>query len=360
MRKMLGASESSSIYIWAICVSNILANILSLILTSKAGSYQGMTIASWVVYVIMQVGFIGTIFVYGSIRKLDVVSIARFTNPINIKQIILIPFIAVATILVFLPLANLWSSFLSIIGYNGGVLTPNVSNVGVYFLTLFIMAVIPAFGEEFLMRGTVFPGLSTRNIWFGILMSGLFFSLMHANPYQTVHQFGLGVVLAIVFVLTGSIWPCILLHFLNNFISLTITAFIPAIDEWYIQLGYWNWLTGTASVIIGLFILSILLFLLYKAKYKDNSSYATSVSGDGYTLYLPADQYGLKKENIFKQTFKFVKSLFTKNGWRNITSTLDNVNGVQYLGKNQNMVGVWIALGLVVVYWVITFIAGLV
>lgn len=360
MRKVIGASESSSIYIWGVCAGSILSTLFSLVL-SKVGYFAGMPIATWVCYVIMQIGFIATIFIYSSIRKIDVLSLARINRGFNWRQLILLPFIAIATILVFLPLANLWSAFLNLIGYRGGVSVPLIDNVGLYFLSLLILAVIPAIGEEFLMRGCVFPGLSTRNIWFGILMSGLFFSLMHANPMQTVHQFGLGVVLAITLCLTGSIWCGVIIHFLNNFISLTLTAYLPQVDAIYVSLGYWNWLTGFASLVVGLFMLVILFYLLYRAN--GNKDYSVTDNGivyGEYTLYVRADDEKEKKHSFFKDLFLFIKSLFTRNGWRNVTNKLSACNGIQEIGKAQNMIGVWIALGLVCVYWLLNFIAGLV
>jgi hypothetical protein len=36
------------------------------------------------------------------------------------------------------------------------------------------------------------------------------------NPTQFFYSFAMGIVLALLFVLTGSIWPGILFHFLNN------------------------------------------------------------------------------------------------------------------------------------------------
>lgn len=153
------------------------------------------------------------------------------------------------------------------------------------------MAIMPAIGEEIFMRGTVFPGLATRNIWFGVLMSGLFFSLMHANPVQTVHQFGLGVVLALVVALSGSIWASVIVHFVNNFISLTLTAYLPQVDAIYVKLGYFNWLTGAASVIIGIVLLVCLLYLFYRAG--DKRQRAGEVSNvyeeDGFTIVATAN-----------------------------------------------------------------------
>lgn len=361
MRRTIGASESSSIYLLGICVGSLLSLFLSLILRNVSATLDGMSVYSWCGYAIMQVGFIATVFVYARVRKIDVVRIAKLRGKLNPMQIALLPLIAIATILVFLPLANAWSAFLGVIGYHGaGVSMPFFSNAGIYFLALFVMAIMPAIGEEIFMRGTVFPGLATRNVWFGVLMSGLFFSLMHANPVQTVHQFGLGVVLALVVALSGSIWASVIIHFFNNFISITLTAYLPQVDAIYVKLGYFNWLTGAASVVIGIVLLVCLLYLFYRAG--DKRQKAGEVSNvyqeDGFTIVATAN-VTTKSENVFKGMICFFKSLFTKQGWKSIQYELEERNEVEYIGKNQKLSGVWIALALVCAYWLYAFISGL-
>lgn len=361
MRKTISASESSSIYLMGICVGSLLSLFLSLALMNSDATLDGMSVYSWCGYAIMQIGFIATVFVYARVRKIDIVSVAKLKGKLNALQIVILPFIAVATILVFLPLANAWSSFLGVIGYHGpGVTMPEFSNVGYYFLALFVLAVMPAIGEEIFMRGTVFHGLATRDIWFGVLMSGLFFSLMHANPVQTVHQFGLGVVLAIVVALSGSVWAGVIIHFFNNFISVTLTAYLPQIDELYAKLGYFNWLTGAASVIVGLFLLACLLYLFYRAGAKHKKGLVSNVyREDGFTIVATSSATE-QRENVFKGLARFLKSLFTKQGWKKIRYEIEESNGVEYIGKNQNLTGVWIALALVCAYWLYGFIAGLI
>lgn len=361
MRKTIGASESSSIYLMGICVGSLLSLFLSLALRNSSAALDGMSVYSWCGYAIMQIGFIATVFVYARVRKIDIVSVAKLKGKLNALQIVILPFIAVATILVFLPLANAWSAFLSVIGYHGpGVTMPEFSNVGYYFLALFVLAVMPAIGEEIFMRGTVFSGLATRDIWFGVLMSGLFFSLMHANPVQTVHQFGLGTVLAIVVALSGSVWAGVIIHFFNNFISLTLTAYLPQVDELYVKLGYFNWLTGAASVIVGLVLLACLLYLFYRAGAKRKKGLVSNVyREDGFTI-VATSSVTEQKDNVFKGLARFLKSLFTKQGWKKIRYEIEESNGVEYIGKNQNLTGVWIALALVCAYWLYGFIVGLI
>lgn len=361
MRRRLGASESSSIFLIAICAGSLLSLFMSLILSKTDASLGGMSAQSWVGYTLMQIAFISSVLIYSKARRLDFLYVTRIRKPRDARQLILTPFIAIATILVFLPLANAWSSLLNLMNFHGaGVAMPMDGNVGVYFLALLIMAVLPAFGEEFLMRGSVLYGLSSRGTWFGILVSALFFSLMHANPVQTVHQFGLGLSMAITLVLTGSVWATVLVHFFNNFISVTLVTFLPQVDMIYVRLGYYNWLTGIASIAVGLFLLALLFFIMSRLGDR-RGNYRVVASGIQYEEFslhaiLPENVKG----NPVKDFFKFFASLFRRSGWRNVTRALTRADDVEVIGKSQPMIGVYIALTLVAVYWLYAFISGLV
>ena len=360
MKKTIYANEGASIFIISLCVANILATLL-VSLVQGLGDFEGMAIMSWVSYALIQIMFIVAAIVYSAVRKINVPVVTRMNKGLKPLQYVLLPLIAVATILVFLPLANAWSAFLTVIKFHASAPSmPMTSKVWVYFLALFIMAVMPAFGEEILMRGFTLHGTSTRGVWFGILISSALFSLMHANPVQTVHQFGLGLVLAIVVASSGSIWGAVILHFLNNFIALTLTTYLPQVDAWYVQLGYWNWLTGAGSVIVGLVLLVILLYLFYLAGNKDNEPKFKVVSGgieyDEVSIYAHEEEE--KKSNLFVDTFRFFGSLFTKAGWQNITRALTRSNEIETTGKEQNVLGVWLALGIVALYWIIALVRG--
>ncbi len=357
-RRTITAGEGASIYLLGVCAGSILNLFLSLVFMRSEATFDGMSVYSWVGYAIIQVAFVLAAVVYDAIRRTDILFVARMSKPRSAKQLFFTPFIAIAAILTFLPLANLWTSFLGVIHYHGaGVGMPDYSNVGVYFLSLFVMAALPAFGEEFLLRGHAFSGLRTRSMGFGVLMSALLFSLMHANPLQTVHQFGIGIVLALVFTITNSLWACVLVHFFNNFISITLTAYLPQVDALYFKLGYFNWLTGAASFIIGLLMLVTLLYAMYKVGNKSKFKVISSgIDYDDYTIYAVGEK---NRKNPIKAWADFIASLFTKAGWRRIGSALVECGDADMIGKNQPLLGVWLALGLVSVYWLYSLIVGL-
>lgn len=362
MRNRIGASEGASTYIMGVCGASVLASVFMTIMAGRVGSFAGMAISDWIGYVLMQLAFVGVVFIMGALRKYDAIAVSRLRPSTNWKQYLLLPLIAIFTIMAFLPLANWFVELVILTGYHGqSISMPIFDNVGVYFLALLVMAVFPAFGEELLCRGILQTGLNTRGVGFGVLMSAFLFSFMHASPLQTVHQFGIGIVIALVYILSGSLVPCIVLHFLNNFITLTISAYIPEIDNIMVTLGNWNYLTGTASVIVGLFGLAILLYAYYRLgenrKAPIYKVFENNVIFEDYSITVSMDGEE-KKSNPFLDTFRFVGSLFTKRGWQKVSRVLTDKADVPSLGKKQPMVSVWIATGFAIFYWVLALVMG--
>lgn len=90
--------------------------------------------------------------------------------------------------------------------------------LGGTFLVSFIgVGLIPAFFEEFVVRGGMLNSyIGTGRLRASVLLTALLFGLQHMNPTQLFYAFVTGIILALLFVLTDSIWPGILFHFLNN------------------------------------------------------------------------------------------------------------------------------------------------
>lgn len=95
---------------------------------------------------------------------------------------------------------------------------------GVLILVYFAMVVVlPAICEEALFRGVIARGLEEFGKIPAILISALFFMLMHASPLQTVYQFFLGLALGFLMVETGNIFLCMILHGANNLLAVVTT-----------------------------------------------------------------------------------------------------------------------------------------
>jgi membrane protease YdiL (CAAX protease family) len=96
-----------------------------------------------------------------------------------------------------------------------------VDNLGGLFFNIFMVAVLPAIGEELLFRGVIQRIFTnwTKNIHWGVWISAILFSAMHMQFYGFVPRMFLGVLFGYLLVWSGSMWLPIIAHFMNNAIA---------------------------------------------------------------------------------------------------------------------------------------------
>jgi hypothetical protein len=84
-------------------------------------------------------------------------------------------------------------------------------------LALFLGSVVAPIAEEVFFRGFLYAGLSNRwgKAW-GIVASSLIFALVHFSPTVLPPIFLMGMVLALVYAYSDSLWPAIFLHGVIN------------------------------------------------------------------------------------------------------------------------------------------------
>ncbi len=93
-----------------------------------------------------------------------------------------------------------------------------MSTPGDFVFNLFMIALIPAIGEELLFRGIVqniFTGW-LKNKHTAVWLTAILFSAMHMQFYGFVPRLLLGAMLGYLLVWSGNIWWPILAHFINN------------------------------------------------------------------------------------------------------------------------------------------------
>lgn len=128
-------------------------------------------------------------------------------------------------------------------------------------IMLFIKtAIVPALIEEFAVRGFLLQSMRKFGDGFAIVMSSLVFSLLHANAVQIPFAFMAGLVLGYVFCKTNSIWPPIIVHFLNNAFSCVETVIFAALPK---ELA--NSVDNILTIGIAVFaIISLIIVLMSK------------------------------------------------------------------------------------------------
>lgn len=98
-------------------------------------------------------------------------------------------------------------------------------------LQFIMICMVPAFCEEFLFRGAILTNCLPFGRGTAVFISAILFGLMHQNAEQIFYAFGAGLVLGLVYERTGSIWNCVLLHMINNFLSTFEGVFLQGFSE---------------------------------------------------------------------------------------------------------------------------------
>lgn len=96
-----------------------------------------------------------------------------------------------------------------------------VNGISGLLFNLFMVAVLPAIGEELLFRGVfqnIFTRMTKSHHW-AVWITAFIFSTFHFQFYGFVPRLLLGAAFGYLLVWSGSIWLPIIAHFINNAIS---------------------------------------------------------------------------------------------------------------------------------------------
>ena len=104
----------------------------------------------------------------------------------------------------------------------------SVDNTSGLLFNIFMMALLPAIGEELIFRGLLHKIFLrwTGNVHIAIIVTGLLFSLMHLQFYGLFPRWLLGVMFGYMLVWSGTIWLPVFAHFVNNAVIVVIFYFI--------------------------------------------------------------------------------------------------------------------------------------
>lgn len=147
----------------------------------------------------------------------------------------------------------------------------NVDTTGGLLFNLFMIAFLPAIGEELLFRGVIQRIITkmTYNHHWGIWITAILFSALHMQFYGFVPRMLLGVLFGYLLVWSGSMWLPIVAHFLNNAIAVVMLFLIhnelinPEIEE----IGS---STGSYYMAAISLCLTVLFMLIIKRQNKGN------------------------------------------------------------------------------------------
>lgn len=124
---------------------------------------------------------------------------------------------------------------------------------------LLIGALCPAICEELAFRGFILSGLERNGKWQAIVLSAVFFGIVHSILQQSIAATFVGCLLGYLAIKTGSIYPCMLYHLTHNGLASIVSFFgkketeTEALEE-----PYAIWIT-----ILGLLLSTIILYAIH-------------------------------------------------------------------------------------------------
>jgi membrane protease YdiL (CAAX protease family) len=93
---------------------------------------------------------------------------------------------------------------------------------------LLVLAVVPGVCEELLVRGAIARGLRPRIGLIGaVAVSSVYFAVLHLSPARAAPTLLLGALLAVMVLRSGSLWPAVVAHVLNNAVPMILLDRFP-------------------------------------------------------------------------------------------------------------------------------------
>lgn len=139
----------------------------------------------------------------------------------------------------------------------------NVKTTGGLTFNIFMVALLPAVGEELLFRGVIQRIFSrmTRSHHWGIWISAILFSALHMQFFGFVPRVLLGALFGYLLVWSGSMWLPIIAHFFNNAIAVIMLHFINnrALEPKFEAIGSTSDSYYMAGISLGLTIVFVLI-----------------------------------------------------------------------------------------------------
>ena len=171
-------------------------------------------------------------------------------------------------------------------------------------VSFFRVVVVAAMVEELCFRGVVMGNLRRYGDFFAVSMASLVFALMHCNLIQAPFALIVGFALGYLSIYTGTLWTGILIHAVNNAVSLAFSYLMEEIEENAAALLY-TALTDLLLVAGG--ICFLVLLLRRRKRPQPPSARTASTFGQKFGAFLLNPTMPVALAMIVWFTLQFVK-----------------------------------------------------
>ncbi len=166
------------------------------------------------------------VFIFPRLQKIKVKDALKFYNfrKISIRAVLISILIGIIVYILNVFVASFFSSVLTGVGYRSVSGSQTISGYPFWLLliNLLVTAVLPAICEETAHRGMLLKGLSPAGRMWAIVLSSVLFGLLHLNIEQVFYTTIIGFLVGYVASVTDTIYPAMIIHFMNNAISVVM------------------------------------------------------------------------------------------------------------------------------------------
>ena len=141
------------------------------------------------------------------------------------------------------------------------------------FGSVIVFAVLPAYVEEFAFRGIMYGAFRKYGFVWAMLVSSISFAMMHMSVDQFFYTLLMGMFLALIREITGSTYPCLILH--AGFNGLSVLAYfmsdsIKLMEQSSVQRSVWMDVLelGVISLVASVVVMFLIKKLIKLSKYK--------------------------------------------------------------------------------------------
>jgi membrane protease YdiL (CAAX protease family) len=142
----------------------------------------------------------------------------------------------------------------------------SVESVNGLLFNIFMVAIIPAIGEELMFRGVLMRIFHkwTLSGHFAVWITAIIFSAIHMQFFGFFPRMFLGILFGYLVLWTGSLWPAIIAHFVNNAAAVIFFYLFhhKITDGTYENLGKGN--EGLVYAIIAIIMTAALMWWIRK------------------------------------------------------------------------------------------------
>ncbi len=222
-----------------------------------------------------------SIFIFSFLTKNRIKDTFKFYGykKISLKAILISVGIGIIVYFLNIFVATFFNVLLALFGYNSVSSSTTISSYPfwLFLINIFITAVLPGICEETAHRGMLLKGLSGHGQTRALIISSLLFGFMHMNIEQFFYATLIGLLVGYIAIICDSIYPAIIVHFMNNAISVfagyssfnnlgfekIIGAFNTVIQT--------NFILGFLIIIMFIIGLAMLLKILLKLLFKETT-----------------------------------------------------------------------------------------